>query len=167
MRSAALKKGIKISSALLLCVYLTALIDALFFAEEYGRGAAAIGYNICPFREIMRYIRYRKILGFRTVFLNLAGNVIGFMPLGMLIPILAKNLWSFWKVGVLSFEISLIVEVSQLILQVGCFDVDDMILNTLGSLAGYALVFLINRRWERLLEGKTRSVQRGKTKQEE
>lgn len=163
MRSAALKKGIKISSALLLCVYLTALIYALFLAEEYGRSAAAAGYNICPFREITRYIRYRKVLGFRTVFLNLAGNVIGFMPLGMLVPILAKDLRSFWKVGALSFEISLIVEISQLILQVGCFDVDDMILNTLGGLAGYALFFLMNRRWERLSDRNERFAQNEKT----
>ena len=37
------------------------------------------------------------------------------------------------------FSISLTVEVIQLITRVGCFDVDDMILNTLGAALGYGI----------------------------
>ena len=35
------------------------------------------------------------------------------------------------------FLLSLTVEVIQLISKVGCFDVDDLILNTLGAVLGY------------------------------
>jgi glycopeptide antibiotics resistance protein len=52
---------------------------------------------------------------------------------------MAKSVRKAWKVALLSFEISVLIEVSQLIFQVGCFDVDDMILNTLGGLLGYLL----------------------------
>ena len=51
-----------------------------------------------------------------------------------------------WKVGVLGLEISALVEFSQLIFRVGCFDVDDMILNTFGALAGYGC-FWLSRKW--------------------
>jgi len=37
------------------------------------------------------------------------------------------------------FALSLFVEVVQLITKVGCFDVDDLILNTLGAAVGYIL----------------------------
>ncbi len=37
------------------------------------------------------------------------------------------------------FSISLTIEVIQLITKVGCFDVDDMILNTLGAALGYGI----------------------------
>lgn len=139
--AAVIRKGIKISGACLFCIYVVGLIYFLFFAEIYGRGAADVvyDYNICPFREIRRYLTYWQILGVRTVFLNLAGNVIGFMPFGALLPLMAKGVRRAWKVTLLSFEISALIEISQLIFQVGCFDVDDMILNTLGGFLGYVI----------------------------
>ena len=38
-----------------------------------------------------------------------------------------------------AFFISLTIEVIQLLTKVGCFDVDDMILNTLGAALGYGI----------------------------
>ena len=122
--AATVRKGIKISGVCLFLLYLTGLVYFLFFAEEYGRSAAVVGYNTRPFREILRYLRYWKILGLRTVILNLAGNVIGFMPFGALLPIFSRQMRRPWKITLLSFEISAIIEISQLVLQVGCFDVD-------------------------------------------
>ena len=90
-------------------------------------------------------MKYRGILGTRNVILNLAGNVVGFMPFGLLLPVFLRNARSFWKVTLLSFEISALVEFSQLIFHVGCFDVDDMILNTLGGFLGYLLFAVVYR----------------------
>ena len=100
-------------------------------------------YNLRPFQEILRCLRYWDILGAEYVILNLAGNVIGFMPFGMLLPVFARSVRRGWKVGILSFEISAVVEISQLIFRVGSFDVDDMILNTLGGLLGYFLFYTV------------------------
>ena len=36
-----------------------------------------------------------------------------------------------------SFELSLLVELLQLVFKVGSFDVDDLLLNTIGGLLGY------------------------------
>ena len=134
---AAVKRGIKISGGVLFGIYVVGLIYFLFFAEGFGRGGGELygSYNLRPFQEILRCIRYWDILGAEYVILNLAGNVIGFM----LLPVFARSVRRGWKVGILSFEISAVVEISQLIFRVGSFDVDDMILNTLGGLLGYFL----------------------------
>lgn len=147
MMAAAIRKGIKISGTCLFMVYLILLIYFLFFSEEYGRGTAEMiyHYNIHPFREITRFLTYRDILGFRAVFLNLAGNVIGFMPFGALLPVMAKSARRGWRVTLLGFEVSALIEISQLIFQVGCFDVDDIILNTLGGLLGYVVFWVTSR----------------------
>lgn len=42
----------------------------------------AYHYNLVPLKEIMRFIRYRKVLGTYAVVLNLVGNIIAFMPFG-------------------------------------------------------------------------------------
>ncbi len=133
-------KKIRILVACLFLLYLVGLVYFLFFCEDYGRaGGGTYSYNLRPFQEIHRYLSYGDILGMRSVVLNLAGNVIGFMPFGMLVPILARGARRAWRTTLLSFELSTLVEMSQLIFQVGCFDVDDMILNTLGGLLGYGL----------------------------
>ena len=51
-----------------------------------------------------------------------------------------------------SFELSLLVELLQLVFKVGSFDVDDMFLNTLGGIAGY-LCQWITRAIGRCLHG--------------
>lgn len=142
--AAAIRKGIKISGACLFGIYIVGLIYYLFFAESYGRGleGAVYDYNIYPFREIRRYLTYWQVLGLRSVFLNLAGNVIGFVPFGALLPLMSRSVRRVWKVTLLGFEISALIEISQLIFGVGCFDVDDMILNTLGALLGYIIFYI-------------------------
>jgi glycopeptide antibiotics resistance protein len=139
------KRAVKLLGLCLFGIYLAALIYLLFFAEEYGRSADQYSYNVQPFREIRRYLRYYEILGWSNVLLNLAGNVIGFMPFGMLLPVFWKNARGLFRVALLSFEVSALVEFSQLMFRVGCFDVDDMILNTLGGCLGYLLFAAAHR----------------------
>lgn len=49
-----------------------------------------------------------------------------FMPM-------ASKYRSFWATAVNSLALSLLVETFQLLTKVGCFDVDDLVLNTLGE----------------------------------
>ncbi len=137
----ALKKGIRLSGSCLFLIYLTGLVYFLFFAESYGRGleGAVYSYNLLPFREIRRYLTFREILGMRSVILNLAGNILGFVPFGALVPLLARGMRRMWKTGLLGLEVSALVEVSQLLFHAGSCDVDDVILNTAGALLGYAV----------------------------
>lgn len=96
-------------------------------------------YNLIPFLEIRRFLKYREQIGLFQVLSNLAGNVIGFIPFGLLLPAFVRRFRSGGLVTFLSFDVSLAIELIQLTFRVGIFDVDDIILNTLGGLVGYGI----------------------------
>ncbi len=72
--------------------------------------------------------------------INIVGNIVVFMPFGFFIPGLEKrklgSFLNFLKITGFGFLFSLTVETAQLVSKVGCFDVDDLILNTVGVALG-------------------------------
>lgn len=136
-------------AGILFLIYFFVLFYFLFFSEEMGRtySERVYHYNLVPFKEIGRFIRYWEVLGKKAVFLNLVGNVVAFMPFGAFLPIFSvrcrRMLWTVWY----SFELSLVVELLQLIFKVGSFDVDDLLLNTVGGMLGFLVYFLAVRAW--------------------
>ncbi len=123
-------------------LYVLILVYLLFFSEGYGRVADAereFRYNLVPFVEIRRFWTYRKQLGMFALFTNIFGNVLGFMPYGFVLPVITRRMRNGFFIILSGFSISLTVEVIQLITKVGCFDIDDMILNTLGAALGYGI----------------------------
>lgn len=138
-------------SIIFFTAYMCVLIYFLFFAESMGRSYTlrTYHYNLIPFREIRRYIIYAKVLGTRAVWLNIAGNVVAFIPFGLfIIPVTGRRI-GIPEAIVLAADLSVVVEIVQLIAKVGSFDVDDIILNTLGGAAGVLLYKLFIR-----IEGK-------------
>ena len=105
-------------------------------------------YNLTPFKEIMRFILYRREVGFSAFFINVFGNVIAFMPMGFFLPAVTGKELNGVQILLLCFLLSLSVETVQLLTRIGCFDVGDMILNTLGGWLGY-LVNRVLRPWIR------------------
>lgn len=92
--------------------------------------------NFIPFKTIKMYIRYRSSL---NSFANLFGNLFILTPLGILLPFAWKKKHSVFLITAVGFLVSMAVETLQLGLGVGAFDVDDLILNTLGVIVGYVL----------------------------
>ena len=144
-------KKLKTGGRVLLVLYLSCLIYFMFFSESYGRTEVHVEYryNLVLFREIRRFLTYRDILGMPAVLLNVVGNVVVFIPYGCGLPLLFERLQSFWRIAVLTTAASLLAETMQLILRVGCFDVDDLLLNTVGGCAGYLIFLLMRRCWRR------------------
>jgi len=70
---------------------------------------------------------------------NIGGNIVGFVPLGILIPLVFTFLGGFFRVTGIVFLISLLFETTQLLAGIGVFDVDDLILNTAGGIIGYII----------------------------
>ena len=141
------KRKINCLSVLLFILYVLLLVYFLFFSEEYGRVAAEermYRYNLIPFVEIRRFWIYRKQLGVFAVFTNIFGNVIGFIPYGFILPVIAHKCRKGTFIISSGFALSLLVETVQLFARVGCFDVDDLILNTLGAAIGYLLFVVCN-----------------------
>lgn len=140
--------GIRAFAIVLFFLYFVVLFYFLFFSEEMGRtySEREYHYNLIPFHEIKRFIHYYEVLGMEAVILNLVGNVVAFMPFGFFLPVFATRCRTIWNTLLYSFELSVLVELIQLITKVGSFDVDDIILNTLGGILGY-IVYKIVRRW--------------------
>ena len=126
-------------------LYVLILVYLLFFSEGYGRVADAereFRYNFVPFVEIRRFWVYRDQLGMFAVFTNIFGNVIGFIPYGFILPVIIHRCRNGSFIILSGFALSLTVETIQLVTRSGCFDVDDLILNTLGAAMGY-LIFAV------------------------
>lgn len=146
------KRRIRVISWILFVLYILLLIYLLFLSEGYGRKDFAqreYRYNLIPFQEIKRFWIYRERVGYFASFLNLGGNVIGFLPFGFFLPVISYRFRSGWLTGILGFSLSLLVETVQLVCKVGCFDVDDLMLNTMGAVLGYVIFSICNliRRW--------------------
>jgi glycopeptide antibiotics resistance protein len=126
---------------LIFAIYFVVLFYFLFFSERMGRTFfdRSYHYNLVPFKEIKRFITHADVLGMRAVALNLAGNVLAFMPFGTLLPVFSHTFRKCPLTVLYSFELSLMVETIQLVTKVGSFDVDDIMLNTLGGLIGYLI----------------------------
>lgn len=69
-------------------------------------------------------------------FLEIVGNFILFIPLPSAIFVSINRKTT----GLTALIISIIIECIQYSLNIGFFDVDDMILNTLGGIAGVAVL---------------------------
>ena len=137
------KKIFRAVGKVLFLLYVVFLIYSLFLAEWYGRTGISeeYRYNLELFREIKRFIIYREQLGAFAVFANLAGNILIFVPYGFFISVASRER-GFFKTLFFSMGLSLCVEIIQLFTRVGSFDVDDILLNTIGGVLGY-IIFLI------------------------
>lgn len=151
-----MKKLIRNVLALGFVGYMLLLLYFLFFSEEYGRTVhyTDYQYNFTLFRELSRYIKYREVVGMDYFLINVVGNVVVFMPFGFFVPSLFKkkqrNVLAFFIITALGFLFSLAVETVQLVTKVGCFDVDDLMLNTIGVALGYICYCICHRMWRKM-----------------
>lgn len=144
---------IRVISRICFGIYMVFLIYFLFLSDDFGRhiGQGEYAFNIIPFQEIKRFIYYWDTIGPLMSCINLLGNVIAFMPFGALIRWVLNRRVRWYEAVLYTFLLSLAVELIQLVTRAGVFDVDDIILNTLGGLFGfvvYYILLLINRRSE-------------------
>ena len=98
--------------------------------------------NLIPFRTLRLFAGLLDS-GVRshihTAVINLGGNIIMFIPLGFLLPKVFPKLSSLPQVLLATAVIITAVEIIQLLTLVGSCDIDDLILNVIGSAMGYGL----------------------------
>ena len=135
-------KIIRAFGKVLFILYVGFLIYFLFLAEWYGRTEISeeYRYNLELFKEIRRFITYREQLGTFVVAANLLGNILIFVPYGFFVS-MAGRTRGFFKTFFFSM---FLVETVQLVTRVGSFDVDDILLNTIGGVLGYIAFVLCN-----------------------
>ncbi len=139
----------------LFILYIVALTYFLFFSERYGRdvGLREYRYNLTLFKELGRFVTYRQQLGIESFIVNIFGNILAFAPFGFLLPIITPENRKWIKLALITFLFSLTIELLQLVFKVGIFDVDDLLMNTLGGLLGYFIFTIVNELWKRIDRG--------------
>jgi len=135
----------RILGKILFVLYIIFVFYFLLISEIYGRTGEMqeYHYNLVLFREIKRFWNYRRQLGIFATATNLLGNVLIFLPFGFFMA-MASKYRSFLSTLVYSFALSLTVEISLLFMKVGCFDVDDLLLNTIGGMLGFITFAVCN-----------------------
>lgn len=99
--------------------------------------------NFIPFTTVKLYISLLKnttnpyLIWHACV--NLLGNVIVFIPLGMMLPRIFPKLRAVWRLLLLVTVIIIAVELLQFLTFLGSCDVDDLILNVFGAAWGWLL----------------------------
>lgn len=101
--------------------------------------------NFIPFHTIKMYLDWGN--PFWTM-VNVPGNIIVLVPFGIFLPLLFKGFRSFFKTSIFSLFVILGVEVFQLYKGIGEFDIDDIILNVIGAMAGYVIWKVFFRKTE-------------------
>ena len=99
--------------------------------------SAVHGVNFTLFKELTRYQ-----IGTKLFYRNIIGNIIMFIPFGFFTSYYLKlNRKSF--IFFLTLIVSVVIELIQL--KIGrAFDVDDIILNMVGSLSGYYIYRIVD-----------------------
>lgn len=141
------KKGF--GGKLLFFLYLLLVIRLLIFKYPIGELKAIVdswekgvilegleSANFTLFKTIKMYIRYAYKL---NSFENLVGNVAVFIPFGFFLPKVSRWANHWFMVLSAGFFFSMGIELFQLFSAFGAFDVDDLLLNSLGALLGYFL----------------------------
>lgn len=91
--------------------------------------------NFIPFSSIRR-----DILTLNSYYIKvLIYNIMAFIPMGFLLPLISKRARNMYFTIIIAIVFSSLIEISQLITVLGTFDIDDILLNTLGTLIGYVL----------------------------
>ena len=90
-------------------------------------------FRLMPFATIMQ--QFRK--GGSVFLVNVPGNIVAFVPLGLLVPFCATNLRSLTRILLVGALISIGIELLQLGFTERVADIDDVLLNVAGAALGY------------------------------
>lgn len=131
-------------------LYALGLVSFTLYPMPDDPVAFCATYQLSPVLNPLTAIADIRTDGMQAI-LQLAMNVAFFVPFGVFARILFG--WKFWRTVMMSFLLSLTVEVAQLTGAFGLypcsyrlFDVNDLMVNTIGGTTGYALALLIPKR---------------------
>lgn len=126
-------KRVQKAGLFLLVCYIFLLGFWMFFG--FGRYTySEFRYNLIPFVTVEDFLNFNQFNG-KTWAINLIGNIGVFVPFGILFPLVFQGqmvrLYIKFIVGIF------VLELMQLLSKRGVFDVDDLLLNSVGFIIGY------------------------------
>ncbi len=129
---------------LLMFINLAVIIRFVFFPRALLNGQVQPlvfdGAAIFPLRvNLLPLVHLLDYGSTRDMIWNVAGNIMMFIPSGIVLPLVYEKLEGFWKTLGGGALISLCIEILQLPFAARTSDIDDLILNTLGVAIGYGV----------------------------
>lgn len=105
-------------------------------------GASERTISVIPLQSIVEMVSHN--ISISRILENVFGNVIVFIPWGLLSPIILKR--GHRRVFATGIAVSVSIEILQLVFGLGSTDIDDLIFNTLGVVVGYLLFKAMQKR---------------------
>ncbi len=115
-----------------LCVYMAYLISLTLSGRDAGSRTNKVNLEI-----------FGTWSPGGTISAHALENIFLFVPFGMLVPLTGRFFKRWWNLLLMAFITSLLIETLQLATARGYFETDDIILNTFGAVAGFAVFWLI------------------------
>ena len=132
----------------LLVFYITVLLvitlvrDGIDWPGLLAGGKQRYGVLWIPLEQMGKELS----VGWLNFLYPLVGNIVLFVPLGWLLPVLFARWRKASAVALTAFLLSLSIEISQWLLGTGVADVDDLLFNVIGGMLGYGCYCLLNKR---------------------
>jgi len=133
----------KLRKITILLLALYTMLTLYFLYLGFNRASflqdSSLRYSLIPDGIPLHYPMGRN---FQLCFFEL-GNFVAFIPFGIVIPLLFRcNFIRFISLFILSITI---LEILQILSRLGSFDIDDIIINTLGAAVGFWAQRLVHR----------------------
>ena len=122
-----LKRQKKIGVGILFIIYMEVLLQTAFFSREAG---SRKGIDLTILSTWGKTAQEHA---------NFIENIMMFVPLGILLPMLFKKIRKLQYCVLTGFLCSCMIEVSQMITQRGFCQLDDVITNTVGAVVGWMI----------------------------
>jgi len=149
-----LKRELFVNVFFLYCLTVVGITFFPLFIGNDGLPGQFININYVPVINTLNELKgihnsNIPIFMLKFWFRNIVGNLVLLLPLGIFLPILWNWFRSLKAVVITGFLISFFIEILQLLsVLIGnrgrAFDVDDLILNTIGVAIGYWIFFLFH-----------------------
>lgn len=145
-------------------VYLAGMLYITLFSREQGTESTFVISPLFGYKESLRFdpgfIGFLKLLYHKKFSQSLDAihiisaarleenflNILLFVPFGYIFPSVIRYLRNLPLTLMAGFTASLAIETTQLFTGMGIFDVDDLLNNTAGAVAGYILFFVFIKR---------------------
>lgn len=135
------KKGQFDQAQVVACIILFIWSAVILFLTVLGRRYHEGYYTV----NLELFSSYQKIFAEhdRAIMMSVIQNIVIFIPIGFSLSVVFKNKHRFIIPLAISFSLSLLIEISQLLLNSGYFELDDLFNNTLGGIIGIILFLIV------------------------
>jgi glycopeptide antibiotics resistance protein len=136
---------IKVGMLLFSLVYFLILIYLLFFA--FFRENTTTEVNLIPFKNIYTLTVYTFTSGHGIWhwIVNVPGNIIAFIPMALPIFLIRKSFTITFLLILFILILPICIEFLQYVFQSGSADIDDVILNAIGTFCGIYILKKIKK----------------------